>query len=185
MNPVKNTKQQKCKRKMSNGMKIAVVAINKKGEALAKKIKDGFLNARVFSAKMRKNGALNDLVKGIFNEYDGIIFISAVGIAVRVISSLLKTKHSDPAIVSVDSAGRFVVSVLSGHEGGANRLAYEIASIIASLPVVTTGNEVNKKFVLGIGTRKGISPEIVKAAIRKALIKKRLRLQDIRVVASV
>src|SRR3989338_4133394 len=102
MNPVRNTIQHKRKSKISNGMRIAVIAINKKGESLAKKIKGGFLNAMVFSAKMRQNGALKDLVKGIFNEYDGIVFISAVGIAVRVISSLLKKKHSDPAIVSVD-----------------------------------------------------------------------------------
>lgn len=166
-------------------MKIAVIAINKKGEKLAKKIKDGFLGARVFSARMRHNGALKDLVKSIFDEYDGIVFISAVGIAVRVISPFIKSKLSDPAVVSVDSAGRFAVSVLSGHEGGANRLAYEIASIIAASPVVTTGYEVNKRFVLGIGTRKGITPKSVKAAIRKALIKKGLRPQDIRVVASV
>ena len=125
---------------------------------------------------MNNNGALNDLVKGIFNEYDGIIFISAVGIAVRVISSLLKSKLSDPAVVCVDSACRFAVSLLSGHEGGANGLAYEIASITGAMPVITTGCEVNKKFVLGIGMRKGIAPDCVKAAISKALRKKEIKI---------
>ncbi|MEK6727322.1 MAG: cobalamin biosynthesis protein [Candidatus Omnitrophota bacterium] len=166
-------------------MKIAIIAINKKGEALAKKIKDGLLNARIISVRMRQNHTLKGLVKSIFNKYEGIVFISAVGIAVRVISPFTKNKFIDPAVVSVDSAGRFAVSVLSGHEGGANRLAYKIASIIGALPIVTTGEEVNKRFVLGIGTRKGISPNGVKTAIRKALIKMGLSLQAIRTVASV
>lgn len=166
-------------------MRIAIIAINKKGEALAKKIKDGFLNAKALSVRMRQNTTLKALVKDVYNKYDGIVFISAAGIAVRVISPFIKSKLSDPACVCVDSAGRFAISLLSGHEGGANRLAYEVASIIGALPVVTTGSEVNKRFVLGIGTRKGIGSNSVKSAIRKALIKKGLRLQDIRVVASV
>lgn len=166
-------------------MKIALITINKEGQKLAIKIKSEFAGASIFSIRMGKSGALKTLAKSIFNKYEGIVFIAALGIVVRVISHLAKNKLTDPAVVAVDSAGRFAISVLSGHEGGANRLAYLVASRIGALPVVTTGHEVNKKFVLGIGTRKGIDSNSVKSAIKKALIKKGLSLEDIRVVATV
>lgn len=166
-------------------MKIAIITINKYGEDLAWKLKIDFPDADIFNSRMDRNGALKKLVKGIFNDYDGLIFIAALGITIRVIDGLMKTKLQDPAVVSIDTAGRFSISVLSGHEGGANKLAFLAAASLNAIPVVTTGHEVHKKFILGIGTRKGISADKVEKAIRKAIEKKDLDLEAIRLVSTV
>ncbi len=165
--------------------KIAIIIINKSGEKLAKKLKGYFENARIFNGRMGRNGSVKNLVETIFHEYDGLIFITALGITVRIISTVVKSKLSDPAVVSVDSAGRFAISVLSGHEGGANRLAFLAAACLDAMPVVTTGYEVHKKLILGVGTRKEITAAQVKRAIRHVLKKKKIELKKIRVAATI
>ena len=166
-------------------MKIAIITINREGRNLAKKLKAGFPDAKIFYDQITRKAELKNLVERAFNEYDGLIFIAAVGITVRLIGPLAKNKLSDPAVVSIDSAGRFAISVLSGHEGGANQLTYLAAACLGAMPVVTTGQEVHKKFILGIGSRRGIKAAQVKLAFRRALKKKKIRLQDVRLAATI
>ncbi|MGZ5585322.1 MAG: cobalamin biosynthesis protein [Methylobacter sp.] len=97
------------------------------------------------------------------------IMIAASGIAVRFLDSLAQDKHSDPAVVVLDEAGRFAVSLLAGHEGGANRLAYRVANAIGAVPVVTTATEALKPLVVGIGCRKGVTAGQIAAAVKQAL----------------
>lgn len=97
------------------------------------------------------------------------VLIGASGIALRFIDGLSKDKHTDPALVVLDEAGRFAVSLLAGHEGGANRLAYRVANVVGAAPVVTTATQALKPLVLGIGCRKGVSAERIEAAVLKAL----------------
>lgn len=74
-----------------------------------------------------------------------IVCIMATGIAVRAMSSLLEDKRTDPAVVLLDEKGSFVISLLSGHIGGANKLAKEIADGIGAMPVITTASDVQGK----------------------------------------
>lgn len=166
-------------------MRIAIITINKAGQKIAMKLKSDFKGAVIFNGSMDTQSSLKNLVKNIFNNYDGLIFIAALGITVRLIAPLVRSKLTDPAVVSVDSAGRFAISALSGHEGGANRLAFLAAKSLNALPVITTGQEVNKKFILGIGTRRGISSAKVKKAIKQALVKKAIGLEQIRIAATI
>ena len=166
-------------------MKLAIITINKDGENLAKILKSDLPNAVIFKGKISKDGTLKGLVKNIFNKYDGIIFMAALGITVRLINGLIKDKFRDPAIVSVDTAGRFSISVLSGHEGGANKLAYLVAGSLGAMPVITTGGESHKKIILGIGTRRGIGADDVKDAIRRAIGKIGAGLDQIRLVSTI
>jgi cobalt-precorrin 5A hydrolase len=76
-----------------------------------------------------------------FHDYRHHIFIMAAGIVVRVIAPLLRDKITDPAVVVVDETGRFAVSLLSGHVGGANRFAERIAELIGAQPVITTATD--------------------------------------------
>ena len=76
-------------------------------------------------------GKLRDWTEARFADSEALVFISAAGIAVRAIAPFVKDKFSDPAVVSVDEAGRFVVPLLSGHVGGANDLARRIAALTA------------------------------------------------------
>ena len=76
-----------------------------------------------------------------FREYDLFVFIGAMGICIRSIAPFIKDKYTDPAILCVDSTGRFVISVLSGHIGGANDWARRVAAITGGEAVVTTQSD--------------------------------------------
>ncbi len=77
----------------------------------------------------------------LFGENDALIFIGACGIAVRSIAPYVKSKTEDPAVIVIDDRCRFVISVLSGHIGGANALAEKIAGLTGAVPVVTTATD--------------------------------------------
>lgn len=74
-------------------------------------------------------------------QLEQVVFIGAMGICVRSIAPLLKSKYSDPAVVCIDSGGKFVIPVVSGHVGGANDLARRIAGVIGAQAVVTTQSD--------------------------------------------
>jgi cobalt-precorrin 5A hydrolase len=132
-------------------MKIAVISITKNGSALARRLGDAYPGADVYMPKRfilpgeKKVKALGDDLAsdtaGLFKKYKGLVFIMATGIVVRLIAPLLKDKRTDPAVVVMDEVGRHVISLLSGHAGGANRLAEEIAGFIGATPVITTASD--------------------------------------------
>ena len=83
-----------------------------------------------------------------FSREDALVYVSATGIAVRAIAPHVRDKFSDPAVVSVDEAGAFVVPLLSGHVGGANDLARSIATVTGGQAVVSTATDVNGLFAV-------------------------------------
>lgn len=111
------------------------------------------------------------------------IMIAAGGIAVRFLDGLTADKHEDPAVVVIDEAGRHAVSLLAGHEGGANRLAYRVANAVGAVPVITTATEALKPLVLGIGCRKNAAQERITAAVAHALGTR--ALSEVREIATI
>jgi cobalt-precorrin 5A hydrolase len=111
------------------------------------------------------------------------IMIAASGIAVRFLDGLAQDKHSDPSVVVLDEAGRFAVSLLAGHEGGANRLAYRVANAVGAVPIITTATEALKPLVVGIGCRKGVTAGQISAAVKQALGER--RLNEVRELATI
>ena len=83
-----------------------------------------------------------------FGHAEALVYVGATGIAVRAIAPHVKDKFSDPAVVSVDEAGRFAVPLLSGHVGGANELARAVAAVTGATPVVSTATDVNDLFAV-------------------------------------
>jgi len=135
-------------------MTIAIIAITRNGTLLARKIRDGFAGADLYvssryAGQAGKNkqqfepAALKEKIITLWNEYDGLVFIMATGIVVRMIAGLLESKETDPAIVVMDDAGHFAVSLLSGHLGGANELAERCAFVSGARAVITTATDVN------------------------------------------
>lgn len=86
----------------------------------------------------------------MFQEMDAILFIGACGIAVRSIAPYVKSKKTDPAVLCMDEQGKFVISLLSGHIGGANELTEEVAVVTGAVPVITTATDVNHKFAVDV-----------------------------------
>ena len=110
---------------------IAVIQISEAGKNIANTLQ------RELGATMLSR---TDVGKQ-WNRYDAFIFIGAIGICVRTIAPYVKDKHEDPAVVCVDSMGMNAISVLSGHIGGANQLAREVAAVIGAREVVTTQSD--------------------------------------------
>lgn len=129
-------------------MKIAIISVSDKGKDLASTLKEKLdddstiIRTDLYHKNVRKNFPI------LFNEYDAIIAIMASGILIRSIASLIESKVTDPAILNIDDNGNFVISTLSGHLGGANKLTHKIAELINATPVITTSTDVNKR--LGI-----------------------------------
>lgn len=96
----------------------------------------------------RGNRSLPDFLEEAFAQQFPVIFIGALGIAVRAIAPLIRHKTVDSPVLVLDEAGQFVIPVLSGHLGGANELAQQIAESLHSAAVVTTATDVNGKFAV-------------------------------------
>ncbi len=127
---------------------------------------------------------LSEHVRKIFYEYRGLVFVMSLGIVNRVIAPCMKDKYSDPAVVTIDEVGRYVISTLSGHEGGANELAYLVSSITGADPVVTTATEANRLYTCGVGCKKGEDGKKVLAAIKTACAEAGISPEELRCLAS-
>lgn len=126
-------------------MKTAIIVISEAGIALAKTLEQELPESEIFSTGTDTDchsiSNLQEAVPEIFHKFDAIIFIGAMGICIRAIAPHIEDKHKDPAVVCVDSTGRYAVSVLSGHIGGANGLTRYVASILGAEPVITTRSD--------------------------------------------
>ena len=101
------------------------------------------------------------------------LFIGAIGIALRAIAPYIKTKTKDPAVVVVDELGQFSIPILSGHIGGANELALQIAEDLGSIPVITTATDINKVFAVDTWAKSQglqiLNPQCIKLVSSKLL----------------
>ena len=129
-------------------MKIAIISVSKKGQNLSKNLKNKLdedstiIKTDLYHKNVKKTFPI------LFYEYDAIIAVMASGILIRSIAPLIKSKSEDPAILNIDDNGEFVISTLSGHLGGANKLTRKVSKILGACAVITTSTDVNNK--LGI-----------------------------------
>ena len=134
-------------------MKIAIVSVSKKGQDLAISLKEKLdsdstiIRTDLFHKDVKNHFPI------LFYEYDAIIAIMASGILIRSIAPLIESKVSDPAVLNIDDNGNFVISTLSGHLGGANKLTEKVAKLIGATPVITTSTDVNRKLGIDVLAR--------------------------------
>ncbi len=95
-------------------------------------------------------GALRDEIPALFSNYDQVVFFVSLGAVVRLIAPHLKSKEEDPGILVVDDAGDYVIPVLSGHVGGANACAEQLADLLGATAVLTTASDVGKTIPVDI-----------------------------------
>lgn len=96
------------------------------------------------------HGAFKDEIGGLFARHDQIVFFVSLGAVVRLIAPHLTSKDEDPGVLVVDDAGQFVIPVLSGHVGGANATAEQVAALLGATPVLTTASDVGKTIAVDI-----------------------------------
>ena len=138
-------------------MRAGIIAFTTNGCRTAKAVAEAFPDDEVeLFAKSTSDEldlrhvdvSMREWTRQAFEKYDAIVFIGAIGIAVREIAPFVKSKDVDPAVISVDEKGKFAIPVLSGHIGGANSLAVRIAGEIGALPIVTTATDINGKVAI-------------------------------------
>ncbi len=155
-------------------MKKLAACFSDNGERLIEKINSLCAGAGIepLSGTRIDDGTLEEWTRRSFAPGNALIFIGAAGIAVRALSGLPKDKLSDCPVVVIDDSGQFVIPILSGHAGGANKLAALLAQLLGAIPVITTSTDVNGAFSvdtfaaenrLAITDRKGIKKVSVKA----------------------
>jgi cobalt-precorrin 5A hydrolase len=161
--------------------RVALIAITKHGAAQVAAIAPQLPEADVvvsekFADTMRDlpnrvepySGALSAQIAPLFSRYYQIVFFVSLGAVVRLISPHLKSKDEDPGVLVVDDAAQFVIPVLSGHVGGANAYAEQLAALIGATPVVTTASDAGKTIAVDIlGRELGWKVEATKINITR------------------
>ena len=172
-------------------MKAALISLSREGASVIRRIAedlsahaDIFLSEDVEEGNAHRFASIMTLTEEIFHRYDTLVYVAPCGVAVRAIAPHVKSKHKDPAVLVVDVGARFVVSLIGGHEGGANAFAVEVSNILGAEPVITTTTEARKTVIAGIGCRRGISAGSIIDAIMDALRQASIALSEVRLLAS-
>ncbi len=140
-------------------MNIDIYAFSSNGAKLCDKIIEGLKEHDITAYVPEKyvNSALNVVIRQenlykstekSFKDKNCIVFVGAAGIAVRAIAPFVRSKKTDPAVICIDEKGLNVISLLSGHIGGANQLARKIAEITGGNSIITTATDINGKFAV-------------------------------------
>lgn len=135
-------------------MNISVISLTEKGRQISWKIAENIeshnINRYCFYKHTDKGADafnnLSELAERLFADSDAVVFVCACGIAVRTAAPYIRSKLSDPAVIVIDDCGKFVIPVLSGHIGGANALAKQLADILEAQAVITTATDIGGKF---------------------------------------
>ena len=164
--------------------KIRIISLTETGCQLAEKINDALNDSSVEIVHKPKPFA--DVVQQAFLQGEALILICATGIAVRTLAPVLNNKHEDPPVLVLDELGRFVIPLLSGHEGGANQWASHIAELLQAQLVLTTAKKYLKPtYSVGMGCERECSFEHLEALFDQALTQASIRLDDVNSITSI
>lgn len=149
-------------------MTVSVISFTENGERLSCRLAEQCVDFSVERYSKRKRceksedaagsvyvkESLTDWVREQFEKKNALLFIGACGIAVRAIAPILKDKCTDSPVLVMDEGGKYVIPILSGHIGGANGLANEIAEQMKAVPVITTATDLNRRFAVDVFAKK-------------------------------
>jgi cobalt-precorrin 5A hydrolase len=134
------------------GASIALIAVTQQGLAQARRLRQRLQSGTLYRParygpapqawEQPYETALSEQVPALFAQYEHLIFFLATGAVTRLLAPCLTSKTTDPGVLAIDAAGRFVIPVLSGHQGGANALARTVAGYLGATPVITTASDV-------------------------------------------
>ncbi|MCV6603991.1 MAG: cobalamin biosynthesis protein, partial [Porticoccaceae bacterium] len=158
-----------------------IIALTEAGFRLAQQL------ASVLEAEVSyKPQPFAEQVQGYFRAGDQLLFICATGIVVRTLAPVIADKHQDPPVLVLDEQGQFVVPLLSGHEGGANQWAAEVASVLGAQPVITTAKPyLRPKYTVGMGCERHCPEAELEKLLLACLDQTGLELSQIECITSI
>lgn len=170
---------------------VAYITLSPEGAALFPAIHAGVEEARLFAHRCvglppqaTPFDRVTDLTEELFPRVDGLIFAAPCGVVVRAVAGCLRHKTTDPAVVVLDVRARWCISLVSGHEGGANGLAIRVANLVGAEPIITTTTEARKDIVVGVGCRRGTDSRLILEAVRRGIDLAGADLASVRLLAS-
>jgi cobalt-precorrin 5A hydrolase len=172
-------------------MSIALISLSAEGLNIARRLAPHFRDVAIYvhdsvegAAEFHRFSKVADLTRDLFGRCRGLVYIMPSGVAVRAIAPLIEHKLKDPAVVVIDVLGRWAISLLCGHEGGANPLTLRIANILEAEPVITTTSEAAKALIVGVGCRRGTAADTIITAVTEGLALVGHLPQEVRLLAS-
>lgn len=160
-----------------------VFSLTEKGRKLSQQLK--FLWRGPISC-YHKPQPFAEKVRTSFLKAEPLVLICATGIAVRILADVIKNKHQDPPVLVMDEKGRFVIPLLSGHEGGANDLAYKMADLLEATCVITTAESYIQPIItLGVGCERNCPLTYLEDLIQTALNQTQISVAEIQGIYSI
>ena len=172
-------------------MRIALISLSDEGAQVIGRLQAGLAKADIYLHETvsdafagRRFHSVVTLTAEIFDHYDGLVYVAPCGVVVRSLAKSIRHKETDPGIVVVDVGARFAVSLLGGHEGGANDLAIMVSNMLGAEPVITTTTEALKRVIVGVGCRRGVKSEAITNAVQEALRQAGIDMKEVRLLSS-
>ena len=146
-------------------LKLTIFSLTDAGSKLAQQLQSQISNA----VHLHKPVNFIETAQQHFLNGERCVFICATGIVMRALAPVLQDKYIDPAVLVLDENGQFVIPLLSGHEGGANALAADIADFLGAQLVITSAADYTKAvYVIGVGCDKGCPESYLRELLKKA-----------------
>jgi cobalt-precorrin 5A hydrolase len=165
---------------------IKVIALTQTGQQLAYRLVKALQQSGKVASVCFKPQPFTQHVQALFNAGHPLVFITAMGIAVRSLAAVITSKHQDPAVLVMDERAEFVIPNLSRHEGGANNLAQEVSGLLNAQVVMTTAKTyVSPVYTVGMGCEKGCTAEHLNELLLQCLTQASLTMGDIQNINSI
>lgn len=162
--------------------RVRIIALTDTGKSQGARLQKLIANAELCYKPQPFAGQ----VQNYFKNKDHLIFICATGIVMRTLAPVLVDKHQDPPVLVIDEQAQFVISLLSGHEGGANQWALEVAGLLKAQAVITTANAyLNPVYTVGMGCERGCPVEELEQLMMDCLQQARLTIDQISAISSI
>ncbi len=162
---------------------MCIVSLTDAGQLLAQQLRDQLAGDVQL---LHKPKPFTATVQGLFEKGQPLVFITAMGIAVRSLAGVIKNKKEDPPVLVIDEQGAFVIPMLSGHEGGANELAKTVANIFQAQVVITTAKAyLSPVYTVGMGCEKGCTAQHLETLLGECLQQAGVCLGDIKTISSI
>jgi len=169
---------------------MKIVSLTDAGQLLAQRLQRVLLDQQLAESAnlelLHKPSPFKEVVQRAFKKGEVLIFICATGIVIRTLSDVLDSKLTDPAVLVLDEQGRFVIPLLSGHEGGANHLGAQVANLINAQCISTTANPyLEPIYTAGMGCERGCPKEDLLALLATSCEQAGIKISQLQSIASI